>query len=227
MIWGNIMKLRSTSILILVIVTGMFIVSAYAWNQLPEGSQIPIRFDLNGNPTSYGGKAMGLLFIPIIAVILTVLYITIPLVEPRSRHLQLSQQAYSATLVTTIAFLAIIHVAMTAIALEMSVDINMIIYLSLGIVLIVVGNFMSKTRSTFFFGIRTPWTLTSELSWYKTHRLGSRLFVIHGIGFLISGLVSSSALLIFLVVSMIVTTIVLLYYSYLVWKDDPKKLIDS
>ena len=85
------MKFRSTLIVILVIVAVMFIVSAYAWNPLPEGSQIPIRFDLKGNPTSYGGKVMGLLLTPIIAVILTVLYITIPLVEPRSR---LSQEVY-------------------------------------------------------------------------------------------------------------------------------------
>ena len=221
------MRLRSTLMVVLAIIVVMLSMSAYTWHQLPEGSQIPIRFDLNGNPTNYGGKVMGLLFAPIIAVMLTVLYITIPLVEPRSRHLRLSQQAYSATIIATMILLAIIHGAITAIALEINVDINTVIDISVGIVLIVVGNFMSKTRSTFFFGIRTPWTLTSELSWYKTHRLGSRLFVIHGIGFIISGLVPGSTLLIFLIVSMIITTIVLLYYSYLVWKDDPEKLIDS
>lgn len=221
------MKLRSTSIARIAIIVVMLSVSAYAWNQLPEVSLIPIHFDLDGNPNNYEGKAIGLLFTPGMAVFLTVLYITIPLIEPRSRHLQLSHQAYSATIIATIVFLAIIHFSITATALGISVNINAVIDISVGIVLIVVGNFMSKTRSTFFFGIRTPWTLTSELSWYKTHRLGSRLFALHGIGFIISGLASSSPLLIFSLVSMVITSIVLLYYSYLVWKNDPEKCIDS
>ena len=221
------MKFKATLIVILAIIVVMLGVSAYAWHQLPEGSQIAIHFDLNGNSDGYGGKVMGLLFAPVMVVIITILYLTIPLIEPRSRHLQLSHQAYSATIIASILVLAIVHFAITAIALGMNVDIIAAIDISFGIMLIVIGNFLSKTRSTLFFGIRTRWTLTSELSWYKTHRLGSRLFMLHGIGFIISGLVSSSALFIFLLASLLITSAALNYYSYLVWKDDPEKCSDS
>ena len=40
----------------------------------------------------------------------------------------------------------------------------------------IIGNYLGKVRSNFFFGIRTPWTLSSERSWNRTHRLGGRLF---------------------------------------------------
>ena len=42
-------------------------------------------------------------------------------------------------------------------------------------------------------GIRTPWTLTSDLSWDRTHRVGGRLFVLEGIVFILLGLVRPAA----------------------------------
>ena len=52
---------------------------------------------------------------------------------------------------------------------------------AVGLVLMVVGNYLGKVRSNFFFGIRTPWTLSSELSWNRTHRLAGRLLVALGL----------------------------------------------
>ena len=52
---------------------------------------------------------------------------------------------------------------------------------AIGVMLIVMGNFMGKIRSNFVFGMRTPWTLSSELSWNKTHRLTGKLFMLWGL----------------------------------------------
>ena len=58
---------------------------------------------------------------------------------------------------------------------------------------VVIGNYLPKVRPNYMMGIRTPWTLTSDLAWDRTHRLGGRLFVLEGIVFILLGLVRPPA----------------------------------
>ena len=69
------------------------------------------------------------------------------------------------------------------------------------------GNLLPKIPSNFFAGIRTPWTLSSELVWRKTHRLGGIGFIIGGLLMIIIPLLwksSQSALIIMFILVMIV-----------------------
>ena len=86
---------------------------------------------------------------------------------------------------------------------------------------------MGKIRPNWFVGIRTPWTLSSELSWTKTHRLGGRLFVLVGIAPLASGFVGSTRGLLFGLAVVTGCVLWLLLYSYLVWRTDPEKISPS
>src|SRR4051812_48820884 len=56
-----------------------------------------------------------------------------------------------------------------------------IIYASVALLFILLGNFMTKLRPNYFIGIRTPWTLESKEVWIKTHRVVSRVMVLGGI----------------------------------------------
>lgn len=53
--------------------------------------------------------------------------------------------------------------------------------LGAGALLMVLGNYMGKLRRNFFIGIRTPWTIASEATWERTHRLGGKLFALAGV----------------------------------------------
>jgi uncharacterized membrane protein len=88
----------------------------------------------------------------------------------------------------------------------------------------VIGNFLGKTRSNWFMGIRTPWTMSSELSWTKTHRLGGRLFLAAGLLSIVLGLVTNAQVVFFaLLPSIAVAAVVPIVYSYFVWRDDPER----
>jgi len=52
------------------------------------------------------------------------------------------------------------------------------------VLFVVIGNYMGTIRSNFFFGIKTPWTLSSDEVWRKTHRLGGALFILAGLSFI-------------------------------------------
>jgi uncharacterized membrane protein len=92
------------------------------------------------------------------------------------------------------------------------------------VIIAVLGNYLGAVRSNFFFGVRTPWTLSSELAWERTNRLAGRLLVPLGLivalmalaDWALAGLVT---LIVLLVASMAVTVV----YSYRVWRDDPQR----
>jgi uncharacterized membrane protein len=112
-----------------------------------------------------------------------------------------------------------------AAALGSELDMTLVIFVATGALFIVIGNYLPKARSNYMMGIRTPWTLTSDLSWDRTHRAGGRLFVIEGLAIILLGLLKPAPEVMFTVllggiVAMLVFTFA---YSYRVWKADPAK----
>jgi len=97
----------------------------------------------------------------------------------------------------------------------------------LGVLLIVLGIPMSKIQPKWFVGIRTPWTLTSELSWRKTHRLGRWVFIVAGVIFLSSSLASGLGASIAVpwvgLIFLFAVVLFLAGYSYFIWRVDPER----
>jgi len=92
-----------------------------------------------------------------------------------------------------------------------------------GVMFVVLGNVMTTIRSNFMFGVRTPWTLTSELSWKRTHRVVGSLFVAAGVMTVMVSLIAPAALVWFILGSTVLILVVSFVYSYIVWRDDPDK----
>jgi uncharacterized membrane protein len=124
-----------------------------------------------------------------------------------------------------VSILGIVHVVAIAATLGSDIDMTRIVMTMTGALFIGIGNYMPKMRPNFTMGIRTPWTLSSDRSWDRTHRLGGRLFVLEGAIFVLLGVLGvSSEFLIGAIIAGIVLVIVVAFaYSYLVWKDDPAK----
>jgi uncharacterized membrane protein len=93
-----------------------------------------------------------------------------------------------------------------------------------GILFIVIGNYMGKIRPNWFMGIRTPWTLSSEEVWNKTHRFGGRVFMAGGALMIIMGwlpLAWRGPLLVAMVVMILLGTV---GYSYLLYAKENKEI---
>ena len=78
-------------------------------------------------------------------------------------------------------FMLIIHLTVTAIALGVAIDVQFVLSIAMSLLFIFIGNYLGKVRRNFWAGIRTPWTLSSEVVWERTHRLGGWLFVAVGL----------------------------------------------
>jgi uncharacterized membrane protein len=206
------------------IILGMVALSLWVWGNIPE-QPIPVHFDLFGQPDRYGSKFEGLLLLPLVAIACNLLLVILPRIEPRSEHLLRSSTAYGAIWIATISFLAVIHGGAIAVILGQSPRLSATaIEMAVGVLLMIMGNYMAKIRSNFFFGIRTPWTLSSEKSWHKSHRLGG--WLLFGLGLACTGAAIAGQSILFLGLVLggtIGITLILVVYSYLIWKKDPDK----
>ncbi|MCB0144848.1 MAG: SdpI family protein, partial [Caldilineaceae bacterium] len=171
----------STMLIFSAVVIGiMFLIAAWAWMQLPADASIPVHWGINGEADRYGGKFEGLLMPPLITLGIVLLMAFIPRLDPRGENIVRSSAAYKAIWVVIMLFMLLIYgIALLAI-FGWPLDIGRIVGGAVGILFIILGNYMGKIRSNYTMGIRTPWTLASELSWNKTHRLGGKLFVTLG-----------------------------------------------
>jgi len=92
-------------------------------------------------------------------------------------------------------------------------------FIGIGLLFIIIGNYLPKTRSNWLIGIRTPWTLSSDITWEKTHRIGGRLFLGAGILTIISALFLPIE---FAIVTSLTLTLgaaaVSIFYSWWVWR---------
>jgi uncharacterized membrane protein len=203
---------------------GMLLVSLWAWPQIPAEAQVPIHWGLDGRADGWAPKPIALLGLPLLTVGLALLLAFAPRLDPRYANVQRSATAYWAVAFGSLALLAIVHVAATLVATGRSLNIGMVVSVAVGALFVVVGNFLGKTRSSWIFGIRTPWTLSSELAWTRTHRLGGYLFVLLGIAVILVAFVAPGGPDAFVLLgglALVILTVV--SYSYLVWRDDPDR----
>lgn len=86
--------------------------------------------------------------------------------------------------------------------------------LSFAVLFYYMGIVLKKTKSNFFVGIRTPWTLSDEKVWEKTHDLGGKLFIVSGI-IAFFGVLFKEVAIFLMIIPTIVASIFIYIYSYL------------
>ena len=106
----------------------------------------------------------------------------IPRFDPRAENLARSGSAYRWIIGSALVLLGAVQVFIVLAALGNELDVTRFVGVAVGILFVIIGNFLGKTRSSWFLGIRTPWTLSSDRSWTLTHRLGGYLFIATGSG---------------------------------------------
>lgn len=214
------MRFRVPLLVSAVALVAVALLSLWAWVTV-EGSTVAAGIGDDLQPVS---KLRGLVVGPALFVALPILlFALIPRIEPRRGNLLASSKAYGAAWITFVSVGVFAHLGFVTRALDTTVRFDALLPAGLALGLIVLGNYMGKIRSNFFFGIRTPWTLASDLSWHKTHRLGGKLLVLVGLALLpLAFLIEDPALnAVVGAVAVTALAIVLFVYSYVIWKRDP------
>lgn len=145
------------------------------WNRFPD--RIPTHFGMNGEPDDYSGKAFGLFLLPGINVLMYLLFLVIPKIDPRGKSYALFADKYRIIRLVLHVFFTAMFFLTAFYTLGYHFNISMLVLYGVLLLLLVLGNYIGNVRPNFFIGVRTPWTLSSEEVWIRTHRLTARIWV--------------------------------------------------
>ena len=206
----------------LLLVIAMAAVSITVGLRLPADLRLPVHWDLSGQPDSWAGKWTGLLMPAGITVALSLLFWFLPSLEPRGRNLLRSQGLYLWGWAAVLLIGVSIQIVVLSAALDWGVPANHVIVGSIGLMFVIIGNQLGKSRSMYLIGLRTPWTLASEEVWIKTHRLAGKLMVLAGIVAIVAALLPlpSGLLATVVAVSIAVAALIPIVYSFLLWRRE-------
>lgn len=156
----------------------------YAW--LP--ARIAVHWELSGQPDGWMAKQVGVFILPAMGLLLTAILIVVAPKGTRRLQPDTTPSAY-ATIVAAIAALPL-YATVSIVAVGMGLALNVVSYtiVGLGVLLVVLGNVLGKTRRNALLGVRTPWTLASEEVWSRTNRLTGWLLAFGGVATIIGGL---------------------------------------
>jgi uncharacterized membrane protein len=203
----------------LLLLAAVFVLAFVALPHAPD--KIPIHWGFSGEPDNYAGKFWGLFSLPVISVLIYTLLLFLPRIDPGRKNYEKFQGIYLAIRTIIILAFTCIQLIVVLWALNIKVNVNIAVMLITGFLLMLLGNFMGKLRPTWFVGIRLPWTLSSDESWNKTHRLGGWLFVVFGLALVIAAPFQNKPVFYILWICGGLALVFLCFYSYLAWKKDP------
>jgi uncharacterized membrane protein len=195
------------------------IVNLIAYPHMPN--KIPVHWGVTGEPNRYGSK-MEQIMMSALPLVLFIFLNFLPSIDPKKESYKKHTGAFSAINFVIILFLIIMNLLGLFSALGYNMHFQKVLPVLLGILFIVLGNFITQLRHNYFFGFRTPWTLASEHVWKKTHRFGGYVFVVIGLVPLSSIFIGSIGMYLFLG-AMVIGIVLILIYSYLAFKREKHK----
>jgi len=218
------MSIRAPLLISVLLVAAMAAAGYWAWMQLPPHAEIAVHWGVSGAPNGFAERTRALFLLPIMGMLVTALFCVLPSIEPRRANLVASKKLYRAGWLGALLVMTLAQAAIVMNALHRPFDVRASIVTGVSLLLIVGGNYFGKSRANFFAGIRTPWTLSSDYSWEKTHRLGGRLFVAAGIATLLVLAANGAPAGLFVLLGTLFGSLaVTVAMSYVYWRRDPDK----
>jgi len=208
------MKISKRTLIVTSLVTLIpMLVGICLWDKLPE--VMATHFGFNNEPNGWTGKAFTVFGIPLVLVVLQLVCTYATSKDPRKTF----QSNKLANLVLwIIPVISVVVLGATYMYnMEMPIDIGMVCLSILGVLFMILGNYLPKCRRNYFVGIRIPWTLADDGNWNYTHRIGGFVFVIMGLIFVINAFVLSRVISI---VAMVAGVLIPCIASYLYFKKN-------
>lgn len=202
----------------LLIVVAAFISSAVVFQRLPE--TMPTHFDISGQPNGWSSRLFGAWVVPLFLLCMWGLVRVLPAIDPRGGNYAKFGGAFEGIIVSIMLFMLGMHIVVLRASLGHPVAMQRVLPFAIGVLFIVIGNLLPRARPNWFVGIRTPWTLSSDRVWEKTHRLGGHLFVAGGVIIAVAAFAWTKWAHVVLVTVVTLCAAIVLIYSYLEWKRE-------
>lgn len=188
------------------------------YKRLP--AQIAVHWDLAGIPDGWMSRVMVAFVAPATIAITSLVFHAAPSTEARDGHEQFTG-TYDLAVAAVLLLVFVVHLILIGLGLGYSIPVARAAGALVGILFIVVGNVMRRARSNFAFGIRTPWALSNERVWARTHSLAGHTMTAAGLVMLLSaGLLAPDLQGVVIVAAMAAALVAPALYSYLTFRRE-------
>jgi uncharacterized membrane protein len=191
-----------------------FALAIYFYPQLPD--QLASHWNSNGEVDSYMSREMGTLLLPILSVAIYLLMLYLPRLDPLKKNYKQFQSEYSSFILVISVFLTYIYALTIIFNLGFYFNMSQAILPIMSLLFLFIANLMKKSKRNWFVGIRTPWTMSSEKVWNKTHKLGSLIFKLYAVVFLFPLFIPNSMPI--MITILLAGIVGLFVYSYMEYK---------
>ena len=214
MIKKNKGKLILTSIIILLPV----LIGLILWTKMPD--KLPTHWNAEGVVDGWSSKGFAVFGLPLFLFAVHWVCLLATNADPKKQNHADKILGMVLWICPIISVLGGVLIYGTALGMEFKVDKIMLILM--GLMFVIVGNYLPKCKQNYTIGIKLPWTLNDEENWNRTHRMSGRLWVITGIVVMLCVLLPANAMAIILIVILFATAVVPTVYSYLLHRNKMK-----
>ena len=183
------------------------------YGRMPES--VPTHFDLSGEANGWSSRGFAVLALPLIMAALDAFTLFVTNADPKRANIGDAMKLLILWVVPAVALFS--QAAILSAAVGGKMNMTRIVFVFIGLVFLVMGNYLPKTKQNYTAGIKLPWTLNSEENWNRTHRLAGRLYMLCGIVFIVMGMLGIMNLAVFLA-AVIGSSAIPAVYSYLLYK---------
>lgn len=195
--------------------------SLAVYDRLPAA--VGVHFDASGNPNGWMPRRVGAFFAPAMLLGFWAFFAFIRRIDSSSAGDRFGD-AYETIVASVLLLMFSTHAVVIATALGYPVPVARLAPVFMGLLFVVIGRAMGRTRPNWWMGVRTPWTLASEGVWTRTHRLAGHAMIGAGVVMLVAALALPTELgLPIVVAAAVASTIGPILYSYLTWRREQRQ----
>ena len=201
------------STLITILIT--WIVAVIYSGYLPD--PVPTHWNIDDEIDGWTAKPWGVYILPIIDTATILLLLVLPKIAPKGFRLDGALKVYYLLTLVIAVFMLAVMLFMFNAALNKDFNMTTWIMSGIGLLFIIIGNYLTKIPKNFFLGIRTPWTLSNDEVWYKTHRVSAWVFILAGLALMLSAFTTYKQTILITVI--IATAAIPILYSLYLYKN--------
>ena len=208
---------RKTLIIASVVTILPVLIGIVLWNRLPD--RMAIHFGINNEADGFSSRALAVLGLPLFLLAAEWIGAFVMANDPKMQNIAPKLFSFSLWIVPVVSL--VMAAAVYSYNLGYRVNFIFVVELLLGVMFIIIGNYLPKARQNYTMGIKIPWTLANEENWNLTHRLAGYLWVIAGI-LMVIAVLAGVGLAAWLMPVVALTILIPCIYSY--WLHVKKNL---